>query len=66
MDLESGERVTTRPQELRGDYRERVRAWRETLRQVCIEKRAGYVPLTTDQPYDRALLEYLGKRARLL
>jgi uncharacterized protein (DUF58 family) len=66
VDLESGERVTTRPQELRGDYRERVRAWREQLRQACVEKRADYVPLTTDQPYDRALLEYLSKRARLL
>src|SRR5512138_3387359 len=66
VDLESGERVTTRPRELRTDYRQRVSAWRETLRQACIEKRADYVPLTTDQPYDRALLEYLSKRARLL
>jgi uncharacterized protein (DUF58 family) len=66
VDLESGERVTTRPQELRGDYRARVRDWREQLRQFCIEKRADYVPLTTDQPYDRALLEFLSKRARLL
>ena len=66
VDSESGDRVTTRPQELRGDYRARVGAWKDRLRQVCIEKRADYVPLTTDQPYDRALLEYLSKRARLL
>jgi len=66
VDLESGERVTTRPQELRPDYRARVSAWRDQIRQFCIEKRAEYVPLTTDQPYDRALLEYLSKRARLL
>jgi uncharacterized protein (DUF58 family) len=66
VDLESGERITTRPQELRGDYREKVGAWREQMRQFCVEKRADYVPLTTDQPYDRALLEYLSKRARLL
>lgn len=66
VDSESGDRVTTRPQELRGDYRARIDAWRDKLRQVCIEKRADYVPLTTDQPYDRALLEYLSKRARLL
>jgi uncharacterized protein (DUF58 family) len=66
VDLESGERITTRPQELRPDYRARVRAWKERLRQFCIEKRAEYVPLTTDLPYDRALLEYLSKRSRLL
>lgn len=66
VDLETGERVTTRPQELRSDYRARVNSWRDQIRQFCIEKRAEYVPLTTDQPYDRALLEYLSKRARLL
>ena len=64
--MESGERVTTRPQELRPDYRARVGEWRARIRQYCIEKNAGYVPLTTDQPYDRALLEYLSERARLL
>ena len=66
VDLETGERITTRPQELRGNYRDRVGEWKDRLRQYCIEKRADYVPLTTDQPYDRALLGYLSKRARLL
>jgi uncharacterized protein (DUF58 family) len=66
VDVETGERVTTRPQELRPDYRARVQEWKQKLRQFCIEKRADYVPVTTDQPYDRALLEYLSKRARLL
>jgi uncharacterized protein (DUF58 family) len=66
VDLETGERITTRPQELRPDYRARVNAWRDQLRQFCVEKRADYVPLTTDQPFDRALLEYLSKRSRLL
>ena len=66
IDLESGERVTTRPQELRGDYRARVRGWMDRIREFCIEKQADYVSVTTDTPYDRALLEYLSKRARLL
>jgi uncharacterized protein (DUF58 family) len=66
VDPEGGERVTTRPRELRDDYRARVSDWRERLRAICIEKRADYVALTTDVPYDRALLEYLGKRSRLL
>jgi len=66
VDLETGERLTTRPQELRSDYQASVEAWRTKIRQFCIEKRAEYAPVTTDQPYDRALLEYLSKRARLL
>ncbi|MBI4364254.1 MAG: DUF58 domain-containing protein [Candidatus Latescibacteria bacterium] len=66
IDLESGERVTTRPQELRADYRSQVGGWMDRLREYCIEKQADYVSVTTDLPYDRALLEYLSKRARLL
>lgn len=66
VDLESGDRVTTRPQELRGDYRTRVREWIDTIRGFCVEKQADYVSITTDTPYDRALIEYLSKRARLL
>jgi uncharacterized protein (DUF58 family) len=66
IDLESGDRVTTRPQELGEDYRTRVRGWMDRIRQFCVEKQADYVSVTTDTPYDRALLEYLSKRARLL
>ena len=65
LDLESGDRITTRPQELRSDYRAQVRSWMERIRQFCVEKEADYVSVTTDMPYDRALLEYLSKRARL-
>jgi hypothetical protein len=66
LDVEGGPRVTTRPRELRDDYRARVTEWRDRLRAICVERRADYVALTTDVPYDRALLEYLGKRSRLL
>ncbi|MGH9390343.1 MAG: DUF58 domain-containing protein, partial [Vicinamibacteria bacterium] len=64
--LESGDRVTTRPQELRDDYRSKIRGWMDRIREFCIEKQADYISVTTDTPYDRALLEYLSKRARLL
>src|SRR5207247_1246886 len=66
IDLESGDRVTTRPQELRVDYRSRVKGWMDKIREFCVEKQADYVAVSTDTPYDRALLEYLSKRARLL
>lgn len=65
IDLESGDRVTTRSQDLREDYRARVRDWLGRLRARCIEQQVDYVLVSTDTPYDRALLEYLSKRARL-
>ena len=42
-----------------------IQAWMERIRQFCVEKEADYVAVATDTPYDRALLEYLSKRARL-
>ncbi len=65
IDLETADRVTTRSQDLREDYRARVRDWMDRLRARCIEQQVDYVSVSTDTPYDRALLEYLSKRARL-
>lgn len=66
VDLESGERLTTEPWEIARRYRERFAAWTEHLRRACREQRVDYVPLDTRTPFDRALLAYLEKRARLL
>jgi len=65
IDLETADRVTTRSQDLREDYRARVREWTGRLRAICIARQADYVSVSTDTPYDRALLGYLEKRARL-
>ena len=66
VDLESGERLTTEPWEIARRYRERLEAWSETYRRRCRERRIDYVRLDTRTPFDRALLAYLEKRARLL
>ena len=66
VDLESGERLTTEPWEIAARYRERLAAWQERYRRTCREQRIDYVPLDTRTPFDRALLAYLEKRARLL
>src|SRR5512139_4144171 len=65
IDLETAERITTRSQDLREDYRARVREWTGQLRAACVARQAEYVAVDTATPYDRALLEYLEKRARL-
>jgi uncharacterized protein (DUF58 family) len=66
VDMESGERLTTEPWEIGARYRERLEAWRERYRRACRERRIDYVPLDTRTPFDRALLAYLEKRAKLL
>ncbi|HTR97032.1 MAG TPA: DUF58 domain-containing protein [Candidatus Acidoferrales bacterium] len=66
VDMESGERLTTEPWEIGARYRERLAAWRDRYRRACREQLIDYVPLDTRTPFDRALLAYLEKRAKLL
>lgn len=66
VDLESGERLTTEPWEIAKRYRETLAAWTDHYRRACREQRMDYVQLDTRTPFDRALLAYLEKRARLM
>ncbi len=66
VDLETGERLTTEPWEVAKRYRERLEAWTTRYSAACRENRIDYVRLDTRTPFDRALLAYLEKRARLL
>lgn len=66
VDMESGERLTTEPWEIARRYRQRLAEWTEHYRRQCQEQRVDYVRIDTRTPFDRALLAYLEKRARLL
>ena len=64
-DLESGSELSTRVEGIRDAYRDAVQQWREELETECRNRAIDRVELTTDQPLDQALLDYLVKRARL-
>lgn len=66
VDMESGQRLTTEPWEIAARYRQRLGEWTAQYRRRCEENRIDYVQLDTRTPFDRALLAYLEKRARLL
>ena len=66
VDMESGERLTTEPWEIARRYREKLQAWTDFYRRNCRERLIDYVQIDTRTPFDRALLAYLEKRARLM
>ena len=66
VDMESGERLTTEPWEIARRYREKLAAWTDFYRRNCRERMIDYVQIDTRTPFDRALLAYLEKRARLM
>lgn len=65
QDMETGEKLMTQPWHLSRAYQETMREFLKTLKLRCLENGIDYVLLDTATPFDRALLEYLNKRARL-
>ncbi len=65
-DLESGEEVTTQVEGVRDAYQRRVDAWCNEIERECLNRSIDRVELTTDQPLDKALLDYLVQRSKLL
>jgi uncharacterized protein (DUF58 family) len=62
-DLESGETLTTQAEGVREAYKKAVDEWRQALELECRKRAIDRIELTTDDPPDRALLDYLVKRA---
>jgi uncharacterized protein (DUF58 family) len=65
VDVETGRELMTQPWEVAQDYKRRFAAWSLAYQRACLENRIEYVRLTTDTPYDVALLRYLEKRKTL-
>lgn len=61
-DMESGEIKATEPWHIQKDYRNAVEHFRATLGLRCREQHVDYIPLSTDQSLDIALMAYLNKR----
>lgn len=66
VDMETGDRITTEPWEIARRYREQLEERSDLYARSCREQLIDYVRLDTRTPFDRALLAYLEKRARLL
>jgi len=65
VDKETGERLRTRPWFLGAEYRRNVGDWISGLERDCKENAIDYNLVTTETPFDHALVSYLNKRRRL-
>ncbi len=63
-DLETGETLTTQAEGIRDRYQEAVRRWRTDLDAECRNRAVDRIEMTTDDPLDQVLLDYLVKRAK--
>jgi uncharacterized protein (DUF58 family) len=65
VDAETGEYLETVAHEIRDSYTTAVGRWLEELNTGCMARDIDHVNLVTDQPLDRALMDYCVRRAQL-
>jgi uncharacterized protein (DUF58 family) len=63
LDLETGEELVTQVEDVRAGYEAALGRWFDELEQGCRTRELERVVLTTDEPLDRALYDYLARRA---
>jgi len=63
-DLETDEEMVSRAEGIQDAYRRTVAQWRAALDAECRGRAIDRVELTTDEPLDRALLDYLVTRSK--
>lgn len=64
-DLETGEEMVTQPYQIRKGYADAMKNYCDTLKRECLQRGIEYILLDVSQPFDTALREYLGKRAKM-
>ncbi len=65
LDLETPWEVTTEIGSIRRAYAERVDRWCSQLETICHDNRVDRIELTTDTPPNKALVDYLVRRAAM-
>jgi uncharacterized protein (DUF58 family) len=64
-DLETRDEITTHADGIREKYLAAVDQWSHDLQRECLNRGVDHVELTTDEPVDKALLDYLVHRTKL-
>jgi len=64
-DLETSKEMLSQPISVMNSYQDAVKDFINTYKNACLANNIDYTLLSTDTPFDTALLEYLNKRKRL-
>jgi uncharacterized protein (DUF58 family) len=64
-DLETGEKIEVRPNQIRGEYQRMMKEFKQKFKQKCYEFMIDFVEVDVATPYDKVLTDYLVKRRSL-
>lgn len=65
QDMETGEEIVTRTEGIREEYLEAVEKWRKEIDEECLNRSVDRIEITTDDPLDKVLVDYLAKRFKV-
>ena len=65
VDVETGEQITTQPHQIQRAYQEAMSEYLNKLKSECLNFGIEYNLIDTSQPFDKALVSYFAKRAKL-
>jgi len=64
-DMETNEEMITQPYQIQRIYSGAIKDFNRRLKKACLNNNIDYHLITTDQPFDKAMREYLAKRNRM-
>jgi len=64
-DMETSKEMLSQPISVMNSYQDAVKEFIDNYRNACLSNNIDYVLLSTETPFDQALLGYLNKRKRL-
>lgn len=64
-DLETGDKILTHPYQLQKAYESTINEFINQIKSKCLFQRIDYNLITTNTPFDKALVAYLNKRKKI-
>ncbi len=65
IDLETGEQMVTQPYQIRKGYADTMQNFIKNIRKECIHHNVDYNLISTQTPFDKALMDYVLKRSKM-
>lgn len=65
IDMETGEEMITQPQQIQKSYSEAMHEFTQKLKKGCRNLNIDYNLISTNEPFDKAMREFVSKRARM-
>ena len=65
VDMETGDEILTSPHQIQSAYKESMQKFLDSIKEICYKQNVDYHLALTNEPFDRSLLRFLSRRAKV-